>query len=144
MALARDVPGCGWKASQIDAANTRFLALLPTAPVAALLMRSQRLYYWLWPIAQRAMRVSEHVIAEAPDNAWHDYCLTWARDGTRFSIDGACVHEVGMSPRGPLGFVAWIDNQYAVVTPQGRIGFGVTAVDSASALEIAQLQIVES
>jgi hypothetical protein len=144
MALARDVPGRGWKAAQIDAANACFLALLPTAPVAALLMRSQRLYRMLWPIAQRALRVSEHFIAEAPDDRWCDYCLTWARDGVRFSIDGECVHESGISPRGPLGFVAWIDNQYAVVTPQGRIGFGVTACDTASALEIAQLQIVES
>jgi len=144
MALARDVPGRGWKAAQIDAAHAEFLALLPTAPAAALLMRSRRLYRWLWPIAQRAMRVSEHLIAEAPDSAWHDYCLEWARDGVRFSVDGDCIHESGMSPRGPLGFVAWIDNQYAVVTPQGKFDFGVTASDSASTLEIAQVLIVES
>lgn len=144
MALARDITGYGWKAAQIDAAHAEFLALLPTAPAAALLMRSRRLYRRLWPIAQRVMRVSEHLIAEAPDRKWHDYCLEWACDGVRFSVDGDCIHEVGMSPRGPLGFVAWIDNQYAVATPKGRIGFGVSSSALASSLEISQLQIVES
>jgi hypothetical protein len=144
MALTRDIPGRGWKAAQIDAANAYFLALLPTAPAAALLMRSARLYRMLWPIAQRAMRVSEYLIADVPDSRWHDYGLEWARDRVRFFIDGACVHESDMSPRGPLGFVAWIDNQFAVVTPRGSFNFGVTTHESTSALEIAQVKIVES
>jgi hypothetical protein len=30
-------------------------------------------------------------------------------------------------PPGPLGFVAWIDNQYAVATPRGSLRFGTLA-----------------
>lgn len=144
MSLARGVPGCGWKAAQIDTSNAYFLSLLPTAPVAIFLMRSRPLYRWLWPVAQRAMRVNERLIAEVPDDAWHDYDLRWTHDSLRFSVDGDCVLESRMSPRGPLGFVAWIDNQYAVVTPQGKFGFGVAAGDSGCSLEIAQLAIAES
>ncbi len=33
--------------------------------------------------------------------------------------------DTDRSPHGPLGFIAWIDNQYAIVTPQGRLGWGI-------------------
>ena len=28
---------------------------------------------------------------------------------------------------GPLGFVAWVDNQYAIATPRGELRFGTIA-----------------
>ncbi len=56
--------------------------------------------------------------------AWHRYELEWRRDGATWWVDGRKVFETDQSPRGPLGFVTWVDNQYTVLTPQGHIEFG--------------------
>ena len=43
-------------------------------------------------------------------------------------------------PPGPLGFVAWIDNQYAVATPRGELRFGALTCGP-QWLELASLSI---
>jgi hypothetical protein len=40
------------------------------------------------------------------------------------------------SPRGPLSLVIWIDNQYAIVRPTGRLGWGVRACTEEQWLEV--------
>ncbi len=139
MALARGVPGYGWKCATIDAANWRFLALLPTAPLGFLLMRVPMVYRALWPIAQQSLNVSEHLIAQHIPQDWHDYALEWRQDGVTFWIDDAVVYESPLAPRGKLGFIAWVDNQYAVVTPQGQFKFGVVDVSSAHGLIVEHI-----
>jgi hypothetical protein len=37
--------------------------------------------------------------------------------------------------------VAWVDNQYLVVTPQGRLGWGLLAAPGEQWLELAALTI---
>ncbi len=139
--LALDVPGHGWKCATIDATRPAFFALLPTAPLGFLLMRAPALYRRLWPLAQRTINVSESVL----DRSWlhepHSYTLEWNPGQVIFSVDGYRVHTAGVAPRGPLGFIAWIDNQYAVVTPQGRFGFGLLPVGQAQSLRIEQVEI---
>jgi hypothetical protein len=126
MALARDVPGWGWKAATIDAARPTFVALTPLALPGFVAMRVPALYRALWPLAQRAIGVSE---ARLPADLAtpHTYALEWRADGVRFAVDGQTVHSAPCAPRGPLGFIAWLDNQYAVVTPAGRFRFGLLA-----------------
>jgi hypothetical protein len=77
----------------------------------------------------------------APPNEWHEYGLDWQSANARFYVDGAMVLSVPDPPRGPLGFVAWIDNQYAVVTPRGRVGSG-TLASAPEWLDIDWLRIV--
>src|SRR5262249_15828810 len=55
---------------------------------------------------------------------WHDYALEWRREEARFWVDGALMLVAPNPPHGSLGFVAWIDNQYAVATPRGTLRFG--------------------
>lgn len=141
MALAKGVPGHGWKAATFDASRWQFLALLPAAPVGFLLMRNPALYRRLWPIGQRAVGVSEKALDTALLYEPHDYTLEWRKDGVRFSLDGGVIHETDLSPAGPLGFIAWVDNQYAIVTPQGQFGFGVVAVPHEQSLVIERLSI---
>ena len=63
-----------------------------------------------------------------------------AHDGARFAVDGATVLETDRAPRGPLGFVAWVDNQYMIATPRGRLGWGL--LDAAHQwLELALIRI---
>jgi hypothetical protein len=141
MALALDVPGNGWKCATFDAGNWRFLALLPVAPLGFLLMRIPALYRRLWPVGQRALNVSEHALPADLLHEPHDYTLDWQADSVTFAVDGVSVYHTDRTPRGPLGFVAWVDNQYAVVTPQGRFGFGLVAGDSPQALVIEDLRL---
>ncbi len=141
MALARGVPGFGWKAATINARRWQFLALAPAAPVGVLLMRIPALYRRLWPIGQQALGVSEFLLDSALLAETHTYTLDWRKDGATFSVDGQALHEALTAPRGPLGFVAWIDNQYAVVTPQGRLRFGVVPLDAPQRLRLEGVTI---
>ncbi|MBN2469433.1 MAG: hypothetical protein JXN59_01820 [Anaerolineae bacterium] len=130
MALAQGVPGHGWKAATFDPARPLFWGLLPFALPGFALMRIPALYRVLWPLGQRALGVAEcalpgHWLAES-----HDYSILWLPDFVRFEVDGLNVFETGRSPAGRLGFIAWIDNQFAVVTPQGRFGWGTVACDN--------------
>ncbi len=126
MALAKDVPGWGWKAATLDATRGAFLALAPLAPLGFLLMRVPALYRRLWPVGQRAAGISEAVLPVSLAEP-HTYALDWQTRRVTFRVDGAVVHTAPYAPRGPLGFIAWIDNQYAVVTPQGHFKFGLIA-----------------
>jgi hypothetical protein len=124
MRLDLHTPGHGWKAATIDALRWPFLVLLPTAPVAIALMNVRRLYRALWPLGQRAIAVSEATV-EAEMTAWHTYVIEWGIRRARFLVDDVLILDNDTPPRGPLGFVMWLDNQYAIVTPWGRFGYGL-------------------
>jgi hypothetical protein len=141
MALAKGVPGPGWKAATINTARWPFLALLPTAPIGLLLMRIPALYERLWPVGQRAIAVSEALLDRSLLTSRHTYTLEWHTNSVMFSIDGQIVHQAAVTLNGPLGFIAWIDNQYAIVTPQGQIGFGLVRVPYKQSLIIESVQI---
>jgi hypothetical protein len=141
MALALGVPGYGWKAATIDATRWQFLALLPTAPLGIPLMHIPALYRRLWPVGQRALGVSERALDPALLRASHTYTLDWRADGITFAVDGETVHHTPTAPRGPLGFIAWADNQYAVVTPGGRFAFGLLPTTHPQTLLIERVVI---
>jgi hypothetical protein len=142
MRLALDVPGAGWKAATIDATRRPFWLLLPTAPLGFLLMRIPVLYQRLWPVAQQAIGVSEALLDMNLLSEPHTYTLDWRADGVTFAVDGAAVHYAPVRLRGPLGFIAWVDNQYAIVTPQGRFGFGLVDVPQPQTLVVESVRIV--
>lgn len=141
MQLAQSVPGWGWKVATINARRWQFLALVPAAPLGVLLMRVPTLYRRLWPIGQRAIGVSERLLSSDLLSTWHTYTLDWRTDGATFAVDGEIVHESPVAPGGPLGFVAWIDNQYAIVTPQGRFGFGLLPLTTSQTLQLETIRI---
>lgn len=124
MPLALEAPGSGWKATCIDATRPRALAWAPLAPLVVLANQSPPLYRRIWPLVQRGLSIAEAPIAPL-DPAWRSYTLEWRADGACFAVDGATVLETDRAPRGPLGFVAWVDNQYMIATPQARFGWGL-------------------
>jgi len=141
IALAKGVAGRGWKAATFNARSWRFRALLPAAPLGFLLMRSQRLYEALWPLAQAAIGVHEAALCPSLLDDFHTYSLDWRADGASFAVDGDVVLRAGGVPRDRLGFIAWIDNQYAIVTPQGRFGRGLLAIPNAHSLHLSDISI---
>jgi hypothetical protein len=89
---------------------------------------------------QSSVGAAERVLSEALDE-WHLYRLRWDLAGLAFEVDGRLVLEAPLAPRGPLGFVVWIDNQYAVLSSRAGIGFGVTPTDAPAWLEVQGLEI---
>jgi hypothetical protein len=140
MKLALDTPGWGWKAGTLDAIRWPFLALLPTAPIAIPLMNIGSLYRLCWPLGQRAINVSE-VLLPVEMTAWHTYIIERQKKRVRFVVDENCVLDCVTAPRGPLGFVLWLDNQYLVITPWGKFGYGLVTGPGRQWLEVSELEI---
>ena len=140
MKLDLHTPGPGWKAATIDAIRWPFFALLPTAIFAVPLMNINALYHTFWPIGQRAIGVSEAQVPVAMTE-WHTYIIEWKEITAQFFVDGNVLLSCNTPPKGPLGFVLWLDNQYMVVTPWGRFGYGLLESPEEQWLEIRELRI---
>jgi hypothetical protein len=138
--LDMHIPGHGWKAATVDTQRGSALRLLPLAPLAVPLMNLSSFYRCLWPRIQRAVGVQEAAL-DSNMTEWHIYTLDWGTRHTRFSIDGQTVLEQAPSPGGPLCFVLWVDNQYAIVTPWGRLGWGLLDIPGRQWLEVEWLSI---
>ncbi len=134
MALAQGVPGHGWKAATFNARRWQFAALLPAALPGFLLLRIPALYRRLWRVGQAAIGVQETLLDPALLTGLHRYTLDWLPERAVFAVDGAVVLDAPVRINRPLGFIVWIDNQYAIVTPQGRFGFGLSPVAQEQAL----------
>ncbi|QPC83942.1 hypothetical protein G4Y79_06065 [Phototrophicus methaneseepsis] len=141
MALALDVPGDGFKAATFNAQRWQFLAMLPVALPGFLLMRIPALYRSLWPIGQQALGVSEAALSRDLLAAPHTYTLDWLPDEATFRVDGQVVLHTKQVPHTSLGFIVWVDNQYAIVTPQGQFNFGVTPVEASQSLTIEHINL---
>lgn len=139
--LAEGVPGHGWKAATIDAGRRQALLWAPLAPAVLLACRRAAWRRQIWPRVQRALAVDETLLQVAPDE-WHTYQLIWLRDRVIFGVDGHEVLVTIGAPRGPLGLVIWVDNQWARVTPAGSIGWGLLDVDEPQSLEFEDMSIV--
>ena len=96
---------------------------------------------WLRRLARR--QVAEDAAALTLDpTAWHIYRLEWRPERVRFWLDDALQFETAVSPRGPLGLVLWIDNQYAAFPPDGRLSAGTLPTPQPAWLELAEIEAV--
>jgi len=145
MKLDIHTPGYGWKTASIDARRPRALAWAPLAPLLVPLMNLSPAYRALWPTIQRTLGIREATIP-VDMTQWHTYVLEWERQQARFSLAGSDPASSvpllnGPAPCGPLGFVMWQDNQYLVLTPWGRIRWGLLDVPEQQWMEIDYLEI---
>ena len=92
------------------------------------------------PLVRRQAAATE-ILLDMPLLEWHEYGLTWRPDGAVFEVDGNVVAESSIAPHGPLGFVAWIDNQYAVLSETEGIRFGLLPTEVEHWLEIQDLRV---
>ncbi|MEL6525021.1 MAG: hypothetical protein AAFQ07_04855 [Chloroflexota bacterium] len=142
MQLAQGVKGHGWKAATINANRWQFFSLLPTAPLAMPLMNIPAAYDALWHIGQDAIGVREKALNPTMFLEKHTYEIIWRVNSVTFKVDGETILEsrVGI-PHEPLGFIAWLDNQYAVVTPKGNFGFGLVDVPQEQTLILHEVTV---
>ena len=104
-------------------------------------MRSGSLYDALWPLGQAAIGVSERALDPSLLSDFHTYSIEWRRDGAVFAVDGETVLRARRVPQRRLGFIAWIDNQYAIVKPQGRFGQGLVDIPREQSLRLRDISI---
>ncbi|MBK8988597.1 MAG: hypothetical protein IPM39_21425 [Chloroflexi bacterium] len=138
--LAAAGPGRGWFAATLDAGQGTAVSLIPLAPIIPLLNRLPALQKRLWPATRRRLGISFAPVPVAL-TAWHHYELVWRPSGCQFRVDGQTMLQSDHSPRGPLGFVCWLDNQYMVATNDGRFRWGVLPVPTTQWLEVQNLTI---
>jgi hypothetical protein len=142
MSLAKGVPETGWKAATFNAKHWSFYALAPTAPLAVPLMNIPFFYEALWPIGQKAIGVSEFHMDKSILETPHHYALEWRENSARFFLDGKLILESHHAiPNNALGFVAWLDNQYAIVSPKGNVGFGLMDIPQAQSVFLSDIMI---
>lgn len=139
MALVPGLPGWGWKAQVVH--SMRAGALLSTLPMAlstslALLTGENR------PAARWMQRLTgaHEAMLNVDMTTWHSYSLIWREHEATFLVDGQEVLRAPNPPARPLGFVAWLDNQFAIATPRGNLRFG-TVNSGPQWFEITRLKI---
>lgn len=141
LALRDTHPAQGFLAATFESARV-------PAPLLALALPALPLLGW--PLAARRLRrVARRFVREAAARlpvdvtVWHTYTLEWCVEGVRFLVDGEPAFATVVAPRGPLGLVLWIDNQYAAFPPSGRVRFG-TLANPAAGLELAGVEVCAS
>jgi hypothetical protein len=126
MALVPGLPGWGWKAQVVH--SMRIESMISTAPMA-LSAAWARLTGDDKPASRWMQRLSgaQEALLTVDMADWHTYRLEWRSGDALFWADNKLVLRAAQPPTRPLGFVAWIDNQYAVATPRGTLRFGTVA-----------------
>lgn len=139
LSLRDNLPASGFLAASFASPRIPSPLLAAGLPAAPLLL--------LRPTARLVRRLARRVVRQSAVQLthkaadWHTYHLEWHVDRCLFSVDGQITGETSYSPRGPLGLVIWIDNQYAAWQPDGRLAFGLLPTPEAAWLQIEDLRI---
>jgi hypothetical protein len=128
-------------------------------PLAATFQSQHRLKLWLAlavpflpllaipPTARKLRKQVSNMVRQASQTLpidptiWHNYRLDWQKAQATFQVDGQPLFETKVVPDSPLGFVLWIDNQYAAFHPDGRLRFGTLDNPEPAWIEVRQLTI---
>ena len=141
MALAEGVPGSGWKAATLNAGRYPSLLIAPAAAAAIALTFVPGLGKPIMSLARRFAQAHEAPLADVTLADWHTYEIDWLEREAIFRVDGVERLHSPAPPRGPLGFVLWIDNQYAIASRAGKFGFGLCETEEKQWLEVEQCHI---
>jgi len=139
MVLINSGKGNGWKTQVIHSVKwENLINFIPTATAVLLAKLTKITSYALYWI-ERFSGVEETILKQNMDS-WHTYEIEWKKKDAIFYVDGVKVMVAKKPPLQPLGFVAWVDNQYSVVIPQGSVRFG-TSDSKGLVLEIDSISI---
>jgi len=138
--LASEIAGHGWKAAALRMRSIPSVLLMPAMLIGFPLSRLPILRRFVVGAAQRLILAKEEPLDLHLD-AWHSYTIEWRPGRTEFFVDGRRVLRTDLELPGPLGFVAWIDNQYAVLAPEKGVRFGLIPLYAAQSLEIEGLEV---
>jgi hypothetical protein len=109
-----------------------FTPLLALPPAARILRKAIAML-----VKQAAINIQTDV------TIWHEFHVDWHPDRTRFYMDQQIILDTPITPRGRLGLVLWIDNQFAAFPPDGRLSFGTLPTLHKTTLDIKNLSITK-
>lgn len=138
--LAPGVPGDGWKAASLRSPRIPSMLLAPLAVTAIGLSQVPRLRSWIIQSALNRVNADEALL-DVELQEWHHYAIKWNELHATFLVDNHVVLQTDIIPPKPLGFVLWIDNQYAVASPEKGFRFGTTTTHRDEWLEVEILQL---
>lgn len=137
------VPGGRWRAAVIRSPRLPAWLVAPGAALAFLLSAIPGVRKpAVWAV-RKAISGMQRPVA-APLDQWHHYRIDWRHGQVDFAVDGQPVASSPLAPAGRLGFVAWIDNQYAILSEKPGIRFGVLPTQTEAWLEIDDLELNSS
>ena len=121
----------------------------PLLPAMTSIFGILALPFLFWSLTARVLRrfarwvIKEDACELAIDvTAWHSYQFTWQENKVLFEVDHKAAFETMTSPRGRLGLVIWIDNQYFYFKPNGKIGYGALGTKNAGELLVRNLILI--
>ena len=138
--LAENIPGCGWKAATLRFRNIPAPLLAPLAFGGILLASLPPARRWALGQARRFYRAKERLL-ELDPSEWHTYAIEWRAGMAGFFVDGVEMFRSLHPPLPPLGLVFWIDNQFAVASPEKGFGFGFLPLEREQSLELEAARI---
>jgi hypothetical protein len=138
--LVPGIPGNGWKSASLRSPKIPPLLLAPLAAAAIGLSSIPLLRSWIIQSAINRVDADE-VILDLSLNDWHLYAIEWTNETATFRVDDVVIHETSILPSGPLGFVLWIDNQFAIANPTKGFRFGTNRTHDDEWMEVRILQL---
>jgi hypothetical protein len=139
LSLQNHLPAQGFLAQSFSSPKIPSLLLAPGL-LAFPLMFWKTSAKWIRAMLGKIVREDAKRL-ELDVTQWHEYKLRWSLGHVEFGVDGVSVFETESSPKGPLGLVIWIDNQFAAFTPDGKIQAGTEENPAPAWMEIADLEI---
>ena len=137
MAFVRDVRGHGWKAAMLNGGRVDGL----TMALGNLVFRLPGMSKIVFNLAQTRIRAHEAILDGVTLTDWHVYRIDWLPQEARFFVDDIEVARTPNPPRAPLGFVAWIDNNFTAMGPGSDFSFGRMAIAQRQWMELSRVRI---
>lgn len=130
----------GWYASSLRSRPLAPLLVTPAAAAAFVLSRIPPARRWAVRRTYRTFQVEGTRVPYSHED-WYRYRLRWESGEARFWVNDELILRAENPPAGPLGFVAWIDNQYAILSIERGIQFGVLPLEEPQTLQLRGVQI---
>ncbi len=137
MAFDPSARGNGWKAATLNGGRADPL----TMAIGNFLFRLPWMSKLIFRLAETRINAYEQVMEDVALVEWHDYQIDWLADEARFFVNGALVLIAPNPPRVALGFVAWVDNNAAVMGPGREFDFKRIAVPQRQWMELGYVRI---
>jgi hypothetical protein len=132
------VRGWGWKAATLNTGRWPPLLVAPAALPAIVLTQVPGLGRLIMKLGRKMIKARERLL-DVKMTEWHAYEIVWETEEAIFRVDATEVFRSPAPPAPPLGFVLWIDNQYAMASESGQFGFGLIAHTEERWMEIEDL-----
>ena len=137
MAFVPKIAGHGWKAAMLNAGRADKL----TMALGNFIFQLPGMSKLVFRAAQARTDAAEIILNDAMLTDWRDYRIDWLENEARFFVDEVEVLRAPNPPRVPLGFVAWVDNNFAAMGPGREFAFGRMAISQRQWMELAHVKI---